>query len=341
VLRSSGQLRSPDPAIIAFALPPIAVGTPSPGPLYEIDRIISRTIGWAVVTGILVAVFAGLVVGLQAVLAPVTDENTLAVAASTLVAFALFQPLRRRVQQVVDRRFDRARYDGERTARPAQRLRDRSTCRPETDITATIGAALRPSSTERGSGDRTAGGAMTRRPRSRDGNPARPHRPVLAGDLGLATALLLIGTLRQPVAANAIELGGYVTRLLPRRDHEKARRHGGRRRSGDPVAEIQEQDRRAAGHRRSPVDERIHRAADVDRPVRTRRPPVLWDRQLVGTAALLPAIVLLFPATGILFPTNGFTEPRWRGLRDEADIATVTATCAPRSTTHLTATVGL
>jgi hypothetical protein len=93
--------------------------------LYEIDRIISRTIGWAVVTGILVAVFVGLVVALQTVLAPITNENTLAVAASTLVAFALFQPLRRRVQRAVDRRFDRARYDGERVvASFAGRLRD-------------------------------------------------------------------------------------------------------------------------------------------------------------------------------------------------------------------------
>ena len=74
--------------------------------LYELDRLISRTIGWAIVTGILVAVFALLVVALQAALAPVTDESTLAVAASTLVAFALFQPLRRRVQQAVDRRLD-------------------------------------------------------------------------------------------------------------------------------------------------------------------------------------------------------------------------------------------
>ena len=54
--------------------------------LYEIDRIISRTIGWAVVTGVLLAVFAGLVVTLQGLLAPFTNENTLAVAASTLVA---------------------------------------------------------------------------------------------------------------------------------------------------------------------------------------------------------------------------------------------------------------
>ncbi len=84
--------------------------------LYEIDRIISRTIGWGVVTGVLLAVFAGLVVTLQGLLAPVTNQNTLAVAASTLVAAALFQPVRRRVQRAVDRRFDRGRYDGELTA---------------------------------------------------------------------------------------------------------------------------------------------------------------------------------------------------------------------------------
>jgi hypothetical protein len=84
--------------------------------LFEIDRIISRTIGWAIVTGILLAVFVGLVVGLQGILGGVTQGSTLAVAASTLVAFALFQPVRRRVQQGVDRRFDRARYSGERLA---------------------------------------------------------------------------------------------------------------------------------------------------------------------------------------------------------------------------------
>jgi len=83
--------------------------------LYEIDRIISRTIGWALVSGILVAVFAGVVVALQTVLAGITQGETLAVAASTLVAFAIFQPVRRRVQSAVDRRFDRARYDAQRT----------------------------------------------------------------------------------------------------------------------------------------------------------------------------------------------------------------------------------
>jgi len=113
------------PAIVAFALPPTAIGIAvTRYRLYEIDRLISRTIGWALVTGVLVTVFAGLVVGLQALLAGFTQGQTLAVAGSTLVAFALFQPVRRRVQHAVDHRFDRARYDGERTAAAfAERLR--------------------------------------------------------------------------------------------------------------------------------------------------------------------------------------------------------------------------
>ena len=114
--------------------------------LYEIDRLVSRTIGWAVVTGILVAVFAGLVVALQTVLAPVTNENTLAVAASTLVALALFQPVRRRVQRVVDRRFDRARYDGQDlTERFGARVRDEVDLPKLRDaLVATVEAAVRP-----------------------------------------------------------------------------------------------------------------------------------------------------------------------------------------------------
>ena len=103
-------------APISMSLPPMAVAIAILRyRLYEIDRIVSRTIGWAVVTGVIIGVFALGVVVLQALFAGVTQGDTVAVAASTLAAFALFQPLRRRIQAAVDRRFDRARIDGQRT----------------------------------------------------------------------------------------------------------------------------------------------------------------------------------------------------------------------------------
>jgi hypothetical protein len=93
--------------------------------LYDIDRIISRTIGWGLVTGAIVATFVVAVIGLDTVLAGFTQGQTLAVAASTLVVFAAFQPVRFRIQGVVDRRFDRVRYDGQRAVDAfALRLRD-------------------------------------------------------------------------------------------------------------------------------------------------------------------------------------------------------------------------
>ncbi len=114
--------------------------------LFEIDRIISRTIGWAVVTGVLVSVFAGAVVALQAFLASVTQGETLAVAASTLVAAVLLQPVRRRVQSAVDRRFDRSRYDGQRTVDAfAEHLRNEVDLpRLLTALVATADEAVRP-----------------------------------------------------------------------------------------------------------------------------------------------------------------------------------------------------
>lgn len=83
--------------------------------LYDIDVLINRALVYGTTTAAIgVAFFAGIVV-LQAILRPLTSGSELAVAASTLVCFALFQPLRRRVQSAVDRRFYRSRYDASRT----------------------------------------------------------------------------------------------------------------------------------------------------------------------------------------------------------------------------------
>jgi hypothetical protein len=134
-------------AVGSLALPPIAVGMAILRyRLYEIDRIISRTVSWAVITGVLVAVVAVGVVAVQALLAGFTQGQTLAVAASTLAAFALFQPVRRRVQRAVDRRFDRARYDGERTAAAfAEHLRHEVDLgRVSAELTAAASATVRP-----------------------------------------------------------------------------------------------------------------------------------------------------------------------------------------------------
>jgi hypothetical protein len=135
--------------LLAFALLPVAIGIAVLRyRLYEIDRIVSRTIAWAVVTGVLVSVFAAGVVALQAVLARVTQGETVAVAVSTLVAATLFQPLRRRVQRAVDQRFDRATYDAQRTVEAfAERLRDEVALDAVVaDLHETVGASIRPSS---------------------------------------------------------------------------------------------------------------------------------------------------------------------------------------------------
>ena len=90
--------------------------------LYEIDRIISRTVAYAVLTGLLVALYVGLVTTLTRVL-PVS--SSLGVAISTLAVAAMLQPLRRRIQNAVDRRFNRARYDAARTVEAfSSRLRE-------------------------------------------------------------------------------------------------------------------------------------------------------------------------------------------------------------------------
>ena len=132
---------------VAFALVPIAMGVAILRyRLYEIDRIISRTLSYAAVTGILAVVFGVAIVVLQALLTTITGGQTIAVAVSTLAAFALFQPLLGRIRQTVDRRFDRARYDADLTVRTfAARLRgDIDLGTVSTEIVGTAAAAVRP-----------------------------------------------------------------------------------------------------------------------------------------------------------------------------------------------------
>ena len=93
--------------------------------LYDIDRLISRTIAYGLLTATVGGLFVVLVLVLSAVLAPLTRTNELAVAGSTLLVFFAFQPLRNRIQRVVNRRFNRTRYDADRSAAEfTDRLRD-------------------------------------------------------------------------------------------------------------------------------------------------------------------------------------------------------------------------
>jgi len=111
--------------------------------LYDIDRIISRALSYTIVTALLVGVYAGLVLLATQVL---RFHSTVAVAASTLVAAALFNPLRRRVQHLVDRRFNRARYDADLTvAAFAARLQDAvDVDAVHADLAGTVHRALEP-----------------------------------------------------------------------------------------------------------------------------------------------------------------------------------------------------
>ena len=135
-------------ALIALTLLPVAIGVAILRyRLYEIDRLVSRTISWAVITVILGSSFVLVVLIAQVLIAPVTGSSELAVAGSTLFVFALFQPVRRRVQRVVDRRFNRARYDADRTVSAfAARLRDEVDLEHlRTEILATVTETVEPS----------------------------------------------------------------------------------------------------------------------------------------------------------------------------------------------------
>lgn len=99
---------------LGMALPPVAVAVGILRyRLYDLDRFISRTVSYVVITGLLAGVYASVVLGAQWVVGP-ADAPDLVIATATLLVAALFRPLRARVQEVVDRRFNRSRYDAAR-----------------------------------------------------------------------------------------------------------------------------------------------------------------------------------------------------------------------------------
>ena len=135
------------PVIIAYPTIPIAIGIAVMRyRLYEIDRIVSRGISYAIVTGVLVAAFGFGVIVLSTVLSELAQGPSIAVAGSTLAVFALSQPVVRRVRRAVDRRFDRAHYDADQIAATfSQRLRDEVDMETLTDdLAQTTTAAVAP-----------------------------------------------------------------------------------------------------------------------------------------------------------------------------------------------------
>jgi hypothetical protein len=128
VLRNFFTLTAPGEILTSFAfmLVPISVGNAILRyRLYEIDVFINRALVYAALTACVVGAYLGLVVTLQAVLDPVTGDSDLAVAASTLAVAGLVQPMRKRIQSFIDRRFYRRKYDAARTLeRFGSRLRD-------------------------------------------------------------------------------------------------------------------------------------------------------------------------------------------------------------------------
>jgi hypothetical protein len=134
-------------AVVGVALLPVAIGIAIlRHNLYDIDRLINRTLVYGSLTALLGLGFIGSILCFQIILSPFTNGNDLEVAGSTLLIFALFRPLRVRLQRFVDRRFYRQKYDAERTlqefgtkARDAVDLDEVST-----ELTAVLATTMQP-----------------------------------------------------------------------------------------------------------------------------------------------------------------------------------------------------
>ena len=111
---------------LSLLLPPIAIGVAILRyRLYDIDRIVSNTLGYGLVTILLLGIFTLVNLVLVSQVSPLVNSEGVAVAASTLLVAALFNPFRTRIQRAIDRRFHRARYDADRMASEfAARMRD-------------------------------------------------------------------------------------------------------------------------------------------------------------------------------------------------------------------------
>jgi hypothetical protein len=120
VLASPGSLYPLAYNMVSFLLPlliPLSFGFAMlRARLWEIDVLINRTLVYSTLTVILTAVYVGLVIGLQALLRGlISQDSGVAIVISTVAIYFLFQPLRRRIQRIIDRRFYRRKYDAART----------------------------------------------------------------------------------------------------------------------------------------------------------------------------------------------------------------------------------